>query len=104
MNDATSLGVHRLWKDAFVSSLRPGRRGPMKCIDVAGGTGDIALRVLDYAREKHYDRETTVDVVDINGMMLAEGMRRFKRTMYHNSGLRFLEFLLAWLLRASFLV
>jgi len=92
MNDATSLGVHRLWKDTFVSSLQPGRRGPMRCIDVAGGTGDIALRVLDYVREKHYDRETTVDVVDINGMMLAEGMRRFKRTMYHNSWLHFLRF------------
>ncbi|KAJ3517433.1 hypothetical protein NLJ89_g498 [Agrocybe chaxingu] len=84
MNDATSLGVHRLWKDEFVSSLRPGRKGAMKCIDVAGGTGDIALRILDYAREKHYDRETTVDVVDINAQMLKEGHKRFKQTMYHN--------------------
>jgi 2-methoxy-6-polyprenyl-1,4-benzoquinol methylase len=57
----------------------------MKCIDVAGGTGDIALRILDYAREKHYDRETTVEVVDINAQMLKEGFRRFKQTMYHNS-------------------
>ena len=85
MNDATSFGVHRLWKDTFVSSLRPGRKAPMKCIDVAGGTGDIALRILDYAREKHYDRETTVEVVDINAQMLKEGFRRCKRTMYHNS-------------------
>ncbi|EEB98893.1 hypothetical protein MPER_01520 [Moniliophthora perniciosa FA553] len=85
MNDATSFGVHRLWKDEFVSSLKPGRKGPMKCIDVAGGTGDIALRILDFAREKFADRETTVDVVDINGQMLQEGFRRFKRTMYHNT-------------------
>ena len=85
MNDATSFGVHRLWKDTFVLTLRPGRKTPMKCIDVAGGTGDIALRILDYAREKHYDRETTVEVVDINAQMLKEGFRRFKRTMYHNS-------------------
>lgn len=85
MNDATSLGVHRLWKDEFVSSLKPGRKGPMKCIDVAGGTGDIALRILDLAREKFADRETTVEVVDINGQMLQEGFRRFKRTMYHNT-------------------
>ena len=94
MNDATSFGVHRLWKDTFVSSLRPGRKGPMKCIDVAGGTGDIALRILDYAREKHYDRETTVEVVDINAQMLKEGFRRFKQTMYHNSkrlGIYFLQ-------------
>lgn len=88
MNDATSFGVHRLWKDTFVSSLKPGKKGPKRCIDVAGGTGDIALRILDYARENYADRETTVDVVDINGEMLKEGFRRFKKTMYHNSELR----------------
>ncbi|KDQ62580.1 hypothetical protein JAAARDRAFT_203679 [Jaapia argillacea MUCL 33604] len=85
MNDAMSLGVHRLWKDSFVSGLDPGKRGPLKVIDVAGGTGDIALRILDYAREKYSDRETSVDVVDINGMMLKEGEKRFKKTMYHNT-------------------
>ncbi|KIK69634.1 hypothetical protein GYMLUDRAFT_186834 [Collybiopsis luxurians FD-317 M1] len=83
MNDAMSMGVHRLWKDEFVSSLKPGRRGAMKCIDVAGGTGDIALRILDFAREKYADRETSVEVVDINAQMLKEGHRRFKKTMYH---------------------
>lgn len=85
MNDAMSMGVHRLWKDDFVGSLKPGAKGPMRCIDLAGGTGDIALRILDYAKEKHYDRETSVDVVDINPEMLREGYRRFKQTMYHNS-------------------
>lgn len=89
MNDASSLGVHRLWKDSLISTLRPGRKGPVRCIDVAGGTGDIALRILDHAREKYADRETTVEVVDINGQMLKEGFRRFKKTMYHNSALRF---------------
>ena len=85
MNDAMSLGVHRLWKDEFVSRLRPGSRGPLRCIDVAGGTGDIALRILDFAREKYADRETSVDVADINPEMLKEGYKRFKKTMYHNS-------------------
>ncbi|KAI9061353.1 hypothetical protein FKP32DRAFT_1594580 [Trametes sanguinea] len=85
MNDAMSLGVHRLWKDDFVARLKPGARGPMRCIDVAGGTGDIALRILDYAREKYADRETSVDVVDINAEMLKEGYKRFKKTMYHNT-------------------
>ena len=42
MNDAMSLGVHRLWKDTFISLLRPGSKGPIRCIDVAGGTGDTA--------------------------------------------------------------
>ncbi len=85
MNDAMSLGVHRLWKDDFVSSLKPGAKGSMRCIDLAGGTGDIALRILDFARENYADRETSVDVVDINGEMLKEGYKRFKKTMYHNS-------------------
>jgi len=85
MNDATSLGVHRLWKDTFVSSLRPGKKGPMECIDVAGGTGDIALRILDHVKDRYYDRETRVNVVDINAQMLKEGYKRFKKTMYHNS-------------------
>jgi 2-methoxy-6-polyprenyl-1,4-benzoquinol methylase len=85
MNDATSFGVHRLWKDTFVSSLKPGRKGPLRCIDVGGGTGDIALRILDYAKDNHYDRETAVEVVDINAQMLKEGFKRFKSTMYHNS-------------------
>ncbi len=85
MNDAMSLGVHRLWKDNFISLLRPGSKGPIRCIDVAGGTGDIALRILDHARETRGDRETRVDIVDINGEMLKEGHTRFKKTMYHNS-------------------
>ena len=85
MNDAMSMGVHRLWKDEFVSLLKPGSRGPIKCLDVAGGTGDIALRILDYAREKCSDRETVVHIADINPEMLKEGYTRFKQTMYHNS-------------------
>jgi len=85
MNDAMSMGVHRLWKDDFVSLLKPGAKGPIKCLDVAGGTGDIALRILDYAREKYSDRETAVDIADINPEMLKEGYTRFKKTMYHNT-------------------
>ncbi|KAJ1032594.1 hypothetical protein NDA16_000617 [Ustilago loliicola] len=80
MNDAMSLGIHRLWKDHFVSKLDP--RGGIKVLDVAGGTGDIALRILDHARTKHFDRETHVTILDINPSMLKEGQKRFKQTMY----------------------
>ncbi|KAJ1033476.1 hypothetical protein NDA13_001467 [Ustilago tritici] len=80
MNDAMSLGIHRLWKDHFVSKLDP--RGGIKVLDVAGGTGDIALRILDHARTKHFDRETHVTILDINTAMLKEGQKRFKQTMY----------------------
>lgn len=85
MNDAMSMGVHRLWKNQFVSMLDPGASGPIKCLDVAGGSGDISLRILDHAREKYADRETHVTVSDINPDMLEEGRRRFKQSMYWNS-------------------
>ncbi|PKI86007.1 2-methoxy-6-polyprenyl-1,4-benzoquinol methylase [Malassezia vespertilionis] len=83
MNDAMSLGIHRLWKNRFVEMLNP--RGGIACLDVAGGTGDIALRLLDHARTKHADRETSVTVLDINAQMLTEGQKRVKDTMYWNT-------------------
>ena len=43
MNDLMSGGVHRLWKQAMIDWLAP--RPGIRLLDVAGGTGDIALRV-----------------------------------------------------------
>ncbi|MBB4267143.1 class I SAM-dependent methyltransferase [Roseospira visakhapatnamensis] len=45
MNDLMSGGVHRLWKDSFVAQVAP--RPGMTCLDVGGGTGDIAFRILE---------------------------------------------------------
>ncbi len=50
MNDVLSGGMHRLWKAAMVDWLRP--RADLRMIDVAGGTGDIACRVLDRVRNR----------------------------------------------------
>ncbi|KAG0658998.1 2-hexaprenyl-6-methoxy-1,4-benzoquinone methyltransferase [Rhodotorula mucilaginosa] len=83
MNDAMSFGIHRLWKDHYVSKLDP--QGGLKCLDVAGGTGDIAMRILDHARTKYGDRNTSVAMLDINPEMLQEGKKRFAQTMYHNT-------------------
>jgi len=47
MNDLMSGGVHRRWKDRFVALLAP--RSGERLLDVAGGTGDIAFRLLDRA-------------------------------------------------------
>ncbi|GIM02789.1 hypothetical protein Vretimale_7638, partial [Volvox reticuliferus] len=44
MNDLMSGGLHRLWKDRLVESLRP--FPGQEHLDVAGGTGDVAFRVL----------------------------------------------------------
>lgn len=83
MNDAMSLGVHRLWKDHFVKRLNP--RGGINCLDVAGGTGDIASRILDHARSQHGDRDTKVTILDINAKMLRAGQKRMRQTMYWGS-------------------
>lgn len=62
MNDAMSLGVHRIWKDTFIGGLAPlkmrkvlNEKGevikeePLRILDVAGGTGDISFRIYDKA-------------------------------------------------------
>ncbi|BFZ57604.1 2-hexaprenyl-6-methoxy-1,4-benzoquinone methyltransferase [Savitreella phatthalungensis] len=88
MNDVMSLGVHRVWKDSFVRRLSPGRRGGyagQRILDVAGGTGDIALRHLDHATDVHFDSATDVHVVDINGAMLTQGMIRARATRYYDA-------------------
>ena len=47
MNDAMSLGIHRIWKNAMLDWLSP--RNNQHLLDVAGGTGDIAFRFLSRA-------------------------------------------------------
>lgn len=75
MNDLMSGGVHRLWKNAMVARLQPPRTGarPFRVLDMAGGTGDIAERVVNasvgYAK---------VTVADINADMLRVGAERAK--------------------------
>ncbi|MEO8724267.1 MAG: class I SAM-dependent methyltransferase [Sphingobium sp.] len=66
MNDAMSMGAHRLWKDMFVSRVKP--RAGEAILDMAGGTGDIAFRLQ--AKGAH------VTVADINPEMLGVGQER----------------------------
>ncbi|RMZ75776.1 hypothetical protein DV738_g5306, partial [Chaetothyriales sp. CBS 135597] len=93
MNDAMSLGIHRLWKDHFVRTLNPGSAHSetgWNILDIAGGTGDIAFRMLDHATNVNGDLKTRVTVSDINPDMLAEGRKRSLQTPY--AGSRRLDF------------
>ncbi len=67
MNDLMSGGLHRVWKAAFITWLRPRRN--MHLLDLAGGTGDIAFRFLTAGGGN-------VTVADINLEMLAVGQGR----------------------------
>ena len=69
MNDLMSGGVHRLWKNALIDVVNP--RPGEKFLDVAGGTGDIAFRIL-----KRQGERADVSVCDINAAMLSVGRDR----------------------------
>lgn len=125
MNDTMSLGIHRLWKDSFVTSMLPRlppsfhqnpsspssssssssllaqaptpTRPPFRCLDVAGGTGDIALRILDRAKDKFACRDIEVEVVDLTEGMLVEGRKRVAKTLYYNSECLCCGFLRVWI-------
>jgi demethylmenaquinone methyltransferase/2-methoxy-6-polyprenyl-1,4-benzoquinol methylase len=71
MNDLMSFGLHRAWKDALVTAIDPPRHRPFALLDIAGGTGDVALRAIAAG-----GAQTRVTVCDINADMLAGGRQR----------------------------
>jgi demethylmenaquinone methyltransferase / 2-methoxy-6-polyprenyl-1,4-benzoquinol methylase len=74
MNDLMSGGVHRWWKDAMVAWLNP-RPGQI-LLDVAGGTGDIALRALPRLAPSDQPRGGRIVVCDASLRMLELGRAR----------------------------
>jgi demethylmenaquinone methyltransferase / 2-methoxy-6-polyprenyl-1,4-benzoquinol methylase len=71
MNDLMSFGLHRAWKDALVTAVGPPKSRPFALLDIAGGTGDVAMRVIEAGGE-----QTRATVCDINADMLAIGRER----------------------------
>ena len=84
MNDLMSGGLHRAWKDALVTAVNPptGER-PFALLDIAGGTGDVAARVLAGG-----GAGTRVTVLDINPEMLEAGRSRLRA---HGHAAAFIE-------------
>jgi demethylmenaquinone methyltransferase / 2-methoxy-6-polyprenyl-1,4-benzoquinol methylase len=69
MNDLMSGGLHRLWKDDLVVALNPPRSAePFQVLDLAGGTGDVALRILRAGGDG-----TSAVICDISREMLDVG-------------------------------
>jgi demethylmenaquinone methyltransferase / 2-methoxy-6-polyprenyl-1,4-benzoquinol methylase len=71
MNDLMSLGLHRAWKDALVTAVNPPKAAPFSVLDIAGGTGDVAFRLVEAG-----GAQTRVTVCDINAEMLEVGRER----------------------------
>ena len=69
MNDLMSLGIHRLWKRFALSQT--GLKAGQQALDVAGGTGDLALGLAQQVGDNG-----RVVLSDINGVMLANGRVR----------------------------
>jgi demethylmenaquinone methyltransferase/2-methoxy-6-polyprenyl-1,4-benzoquinol methylase len=67
MNDVMSFGLHRCWKKSFIEKLA--LKPNMKILDVAGGTGDIAIRI---AKDKAY-LAPQVTVCDLTYDMVCQG-------------------------------
>lgn len=82
MNDAMSLGIHRIWKDIFIQELGPTHGS--KLLDTAGGTGDISFRYLNYLKNMKNPKNLNshVTVSDINNNMLDVGKIRAERLGY----------------------
>ena len=64
MNDITSLGIHREWKNNLINWMAPQKN--QKLVDIAGGTGDIAHKFLKNGGHSAY-------VIDINEEMIKSG-------------------------------
>ncbi len=80
MNDLMSAGLHRVWKDVLVGMVGPSRNRAFRHLDVAGGTGDVAFRIVEAGGPA-----TDVIVADINAAMLDVGRdRATKRGLDHN--------------------
>ncbi len=69
MNDLMSVGLHRLWKRFAVNAT--GVREGMRVLDLAGGTGDLAMLFAD-----RVGPGGEVVLTDINGAMIKAGRDR----------------------------
>ena len=74
MNDLMSAGIHRVWKRAMIDWLQP-RPGQL-FIDVAGGTGDIAIRIHERLERQAPAKGSRIIACDLTPAMLAIGRDR----------------------------
>ena len=67
MNDLSSFGLHRYWKNELINWLAP--QSHQILADLAGGTGDIAKKFIKNGGKR-------VDIIDLNINMLKNGIKK----------------------------
>lgn len=89
MNDFMSLGIHRYWKQQFVAELgvlSPSRvythqkQPVVRVLDVAGGTGDIAFKILDSHNRKSIILTISRHKIDCFGYQFFDVRRRKEKS------------------------
>ena len=73
MNDITSFGIHRVWKNDLINWLSPQKNQSLA--DIAGGTGDIAHKFIKNGGGSAY-------VIDINDQMIKAGKKQNKPKLH----------------------
>ncbi len=69
MNDLMSLGIHRVWKELMLDWLAP--RSGQNLVDVAGGTGDVAIDFIKRAKNN-----VNVTILDLTESMILQGQKK----------------------------
>jgi demethylmenaquinone methyltransferase/2-methoxy-6-polyprenyl-1,4-benzoquinol methylase len=70
LNRLLSFGIDQMWRNRTIESLR--EKAPRRILDVATGTGDLAIKALSLEPEK-------IDAVDISEEMLALARQKVER-------------------------
>lgn len=86
MNDAMSVGIHRIWKNFFVYRMMP--TANLSFLDVCGGTGDIAMRIAKFSKNIENPSGPTmpkITVCDINRQMIEVGKGKANRAGMNES-------------------
>ena len=80
MNDAMSFGIQRLWKNKMIETLftelqiKNHQHNLLKILDVASGTGDIALKIAKNLSQENQSYQ--IEATDINQEMLRIGVAK----------------------------
>ncbi|KAJ0019719.1 hypothetical protein NQD34_007288 [Periophthalmus magnuspinnatus] len=75
MNDAMSLGIHRLWKDVLLHAMNP--QPGARLLDVAGGTGTDPFKLINHIPSSYH--------FALNALLFPEGDIAFRFLEYIKS-------------------